>query len=236
MLKNLDKLLEFLLPEEIKEKAVNSTEATQSGLALFVIPSGNRIEFILLNVKTAINDFASNSQKINLSRVKYKKELFQHILGTCFINKITNSSQEKIYEVKATAAEHGYGPLLYDIAMSYVYPGWLTSDRENISPEALSVWSFYYNNRNSDVEKEALDTLEPPNVRDPNQGFNKIKSLSTDPLKYKYRIKQPESIQVLVKNGEDMLSSINDVLTNGKLIIRNISMLGNLFFQKKYYK
>jgi hypothetical protein len=58
-------------------------------------------------------------------------------------------------EVTMSAAEPGWGPTLYDIAMS-MEPNGLMADRQTVSDDAKSVWDFYHRNR-SDVEKLPLD-------------------------------------------------------------------------------
>lgn len=62
------------------------------------------------------------------------------------------------YKVHMSHAEHGWGPLLYDVAMeaaSMVSSG-LVPDRNDVSPEARKVWQYYYNNR-PDIEIAQLD-------------------------------------------------------------------------------
>jgi hypothetical protein len=54
--------------------------------------------------------------------------------------------------VVRSAAEHGYGPLLYDIALSFYR--YVTSDSE-VSDDAIKIWDYYYNKR-SDVRKTEL--------------------------------------------------------------------------------
>jgi len=67
-----------------------------------------------------------------------------------------------IWEVVNSAANKGYGPLLYDLAMEIVVGEigdlGVTCDTTSVSPEAQRVWDFYYSSRN-DVEHEEL----PPN-------------------------------------------------------------------------
>lgn len=65
------------------------------------------------------------------------------------------------YEVTWTKAEKGLGPLLYDISMEILslHGASLTSDRDEVSPDARRVWD-YYDTRRSDVEKIQLDNEE----------------------------------------------------------------------------
>tara|TARA_B100000035_G_C20972494_1_gene541706 strand:- start:530 stop:1219 length:690 start_codon:yes stop_codon:yes gene_type:complete len=55
--------------------------------------------------------------------------------------------------------EGGWGPMLYDVLMEYVwntYKSGLTADRERVSGDAIKVWDYYFEKR-SDVEKVPLD-------------------------------------------------------------------------------
>ena len=62
-----------------------------------------------------------------------------------------------VYTVVRVSGDKGWGPLMYDIAMSYIYPKPLTPDRSgNIAKEAVNVWKFYYDKR-SDIKKEPID-------------------------------------------------------------------------------
>ena len=77
--------------------------------------------------------------------------MFNNVIGHISFSKI----EKDLYKIDFSAAEKGYGPLLYDMAMSTIYPNWLAADRNSVSDDAIRVWNFYFNNR-TDVEKELL--------------------------------------------------------------------------------
>ena len=58
------------------------------------------------------------------------------------------------------AANPGWGPLLYDVAIEYAtrVANGLISDRDSVSPDARNVWRYYMDNR-SDVTAHQLDDL-----------------------------------------------------------------------------
>ena len=62
------------------------------------------------------------------------------------------------FETYNTEAPSGWGPLLYDIAMeiAVLLDGVLVSDRNKISQDARSLWSYYKNQR-SDVQAHQMD-------------------------------------------------------------------------------
>jgi hypothetical protein len=67
------------------------------------------------------------------------------------------------WQVLGANALHGWGPLLYDVAMEYVGDDGLMADRGSLSKDAYNVWQVYMSR--SDVQKKQLDdtgnTLTP---------------------------------------------------------------------------
>jgi hypothetical protein len=61
-------------------------------------------------------------------------------------------------EVIGSSAAHGWGPLLYDIAMEVSGDQGLMADRESLSDDAYNVWQVYMSR--GDVQKKQLDTLD----------------------------------------------------------------------------
>jgi hypothetical protein len=60
------------------------------------------------------------------------------------------------YDVVRISANDGYGPLMYDIAMSYIYPKQLTPDRTgDVADEAFEVWKYYFDKR-TDINKTPI--------------------------------------------------------------------------------
>lgn len=70
------------------------------------------------------------------------------------------------WEVVAARADHGYGPLIYDIAMEYTGKDGLMADRRSVTADAMAVWDFYLNHRaGNDVKIKQLDILRPKRIR-----------------------------------------------------------------------
>lgn len=65
----------------------------------------------------------------------------------------------KSWEVKSVAARKGFGPGIYDTAMSLF--GMIHADRKNVSSSAQKVWDQYKNKR-QDVQGLAFDDKESP--------------------------------------------------------------------------
>ena len=73
--------------------------------------------------------------------------------------------------VGGAAASHGWGPLLYDVAIEWATKngGGLISDRGSVSNEAQRVWNYYMSSR-GDVTAHQLDDLA--NTRTPTEDDN----------------------------------------------------------------
>ena len=112
------------------------------------------------------------------------------------------------YVIAGTAAEKGWGPFLYDIAIEWasMYGEGLVPDRGLVSPEARHVWNYYMTKR-GDVKKNQLDT--PENQLTPTDDDNcdqesSIEDVGDDftksPLSKRYT-KEPTTINALKKIG-----------------------------------
>ena len=145
---NLSNLLEHL-NEDIDEAAKSVKEAISEKLAAYTSD-----HFIILynpqiaisNIQNNINDGELVANIINFNNAIVGYVLFDKD-GSC-----------DSYEVKQSAALSGYGPLLYDLVLSHIYPNFLTSDRTSISDKARNIWNFYLNKR-PDVNKVLLASI-----------------------------------------------------------------------------
>lgn len=149
---NLSNLLEHL-NEDIDEAAKSVREAISEKLAAYT--SNNSI--ILYNPQTALANIQSN---INHGELVGNIINFNNaIVGYVMFDKDGSCDS---YEVKQSAALQGYGPLLYDLVLSHIYPNFLVSDRTSISDKARNIWNFYLNKR-PDVNKVLLASIYDKN-------------------------------------------------------------------------
>ena len=64
-------------------------------------------------------------------------------------------TQGDVYGIYGAYAEKGYGPLLYELVMTYVYPKGITmSDDSSTSADAMNVWEKFASR--SDVQKKPI--------------------------------------------------------------------------------
>jgi hypothetical protein len=79
------------------------------------------------------------------------------IFGVITTSDINGSN--KIQEVGRVAAEKGYGPLMYEMAMGYINPSFLMPSRDgDIRSEAWNVWKKFY--QRNDITKKTLDVQD----------------------------------------------------------------------------
>ena len=109
-------------------------------------------------------------------------------VGVVMVNMFSDSEQWGAKEVEFSAAQKGYGPMMYDIAMADV--GGLIPDRKEVSDAARGIWSFYKNNR-TDVEKKQIDDSDPD-----------------DPLNYAYFLKSGPNVSTLKANHSRALPTL----------------------------
>lgn len=121
------------------------------------------------------------------------------------------------YTVGGAYAEHGYGPLLYECAMTYVYPNGLSMSRDgSTSVDALEVWEKFDNR--SDVKKERIDSDE---ITHKKQDLPSGGMYDNEPEKLE-RIFELEDTRFFYNFGKDKLTKLLD---NGKqyMLKNNIS-------------
>lgn len=90
-------------------------------------------------------------RRSNLSLPDHFPRAFsESIIGFISFSQIGESGyceEKNVLNVDLSAAEKGWGPMLYDLALSLVYPKFLTSGRDSVSKDAENVWSYYLLNR-----------------------------------------------------------------------------------------
>ena len=192
---NLSTLLEYL-DEDIDEAAVSIKQAISQKLAAYT----DRGAIILYNPEAAANNIKNNIEQ------DYAVEDIISFEGAIvgYVNtEQSDSCGTNTYEVKSSAALSGYGPLVYDMALSNIYPNYLISDRNAVSSKAQKVWDYYLNNR-PDVNKVLISSIYDPDDTDhcrlPDEVWNKYRSLGklTSDIETIYH-----DLQLAINEGED---------------------------------
>jgi len=195
-------LIKEFVKLSLNEKKMSEKDAEESSLALLIHSDSYETEFVLYDVK-GMYDFAMkfnahNDMTIAKNAIGFIKGMIVTIKSHYGHAPAYNASA-----VALSAAEKGYGPLMYDIAMKHC--GKLISDRDEVSPLAKSVWNHYKNNRN-DVESYKLDNFYDPKTAtkfDDSYVFDD--GDDENPLNYAYELKSSLNIEKLISNNEELL-------------------------------
>lgn len=135
-------------------------------------------------------------------------------------------------EMTRSAAEKGYGPMMYDFILMAMYPGGILPDRDSISDQALNIWKYYFKNR-EDVKKVKLKKGDPGYVTNyslPHQDERTQSSVSNlNVMNTMYFLPPSEEYNRLLKNGEEFILKYK----KKPIVIYNIA---SDFFDLKYKK
>lgn len=141
------------------------------------------------------------------------------------------------WQVKATAAVKGYGPLLYDIMLHYKNPTGLYPDREAVSLAAQNVWRYYFQNR-SDVAHFPIDDIEYP-VTPSKKDDAPIHDIEAeyphrDPIDFVYKAEMQEEFDTLRQSHKDWVAQLPAEKQTGflrELYIRGLQFASNAILE-----
>jgi hypothetical protein len=215
-------LIEQIIDEELMtEDAIHIGQV--SNLALYINETASMFSMTLYDPKELIRDFkklASTHKKM-----LELKDLEKAIYGTIQVLERNN-----FWMVGSVGANKGYGPLMYDLAMSKIYPEFLVPDRGSVKPGAQKVWTFINQNRKDEFRIIPIKKLTS-DKQDLSIHKNSI-------LNQAYAIKSSLDYTSLEKNHFDCIESLTaqgliDSEYNTKDIL---TWLSDHFFYRKYEK
>lgn len=234
LINELRTLIKKILKEELEEAAVSPEQALAGNLGVYGYFLGSSTRLFLFDKKkltlfTDLRDLLRMSRKefeVERARALGKdaqhtpreiKELAESLLETILVGFINaNKTAERtegggqVWRVSESAADKGYGPLMYEMMMHLNGKDWLGPDSTQVSAPAEKVW-FTFMTR-TDVESEVIS---PQNKR---PGLDKV-----------YRPKEDRSAayKALLNN----LSYPTNQLSNPDGFFNGLS---GTFFTKKY--
>ena len=212
-----------LIPaEELSKKIVSRLESAKSAkLALCRIVDDSRQKFFILYKAAETLDhfasFASSKTKIRPSEIE--KEL-KNMSDNVVIGMIQLSDTESkdgpcnnAYVVNMSATKDGYGPLLYDIAMSLSGGRPIISDRKAVSTLAATLYKGFL--RRGDIEKTQLvDINDPQNAGNPNSCTLWSDTWpDRDFLDYSYKRSSNIDASELEQNHRQVVDGLNDIFS-----------------------
>ena len=160
----MKQLRQYIRQILLEGKGMNTPDMLPDGVVVVIKPVGQHIEFYYgkadnPDVETGPEDGLGG--QIDIYPTGDRSPLGDFGLGEC----------GKAWMVGGAAASHGWGPLLYDVAIEWATKngGGLISDRGSVSDDAQGVWNYYMNSRD-DVTAHQLDDLA--NTRTPTEDDN----------------------------------------------------------------
>jgi hypothetical protein len=211
---NLKQLLIYL-NENVDEKAISIKQAASEKLALLLHTDSKSHRIILYNPQSIINQ---------LQKKPFNKKSFDNfqpqIIGTVEYIKNTNCGNNT-YEIAAIAAENGFGPLLYDLTLSIIYPNYLTSDRSTVTKNARSVWNYFFINRSDVIKIPLLTNLLNTNYDctmpvDSKQDY-KIETLLNNIKELEYDLQDQPNNNTLQSKYQNLKSKLDDLISDNPL-------------------
>ena len=225
MMNSLRRFIESVLVEN----AETVTTATTRGLALFVRKRNAKHEFVLYDPGVALKIAERYTKDIAMG-YNDSSTFVDAMRG--FI--VTEKPQEGAncngaHEVISSAAVSGFGPLMYDLAMSYS-PA-LSSDRGSVSKSAEKVWQFYHDKR-PDVKKLKFDDLNNPQT--PPKEDDCYVYPHRDALNYAYVGSSANDSAALQQKHVEWLVQLEKLGIDEKKALSSLYSSGSKFFTLRY--
>ncbi len=145
--------LDRLIKEEIKkelDEAMQTELPTNSILKIYVDGYHDQVHdlrFEIQNLENGVYD-------------EYKTIKNKDIISTLSASRFRYN--EDIWELSNSRSEHGYGPLIYDLMMEFLYMkklGGVTPDFHGVSEEARNLYKYYFNKRDDVIKTKLPDEL-----------------------------------------------------------------------------
>lgn len=142
---------------------------------------------------------------------------------------VVGNDKGKLY-MEIVGTRKGFGPLMYELTMQYVYPNKLSPDIEgNTSDGALRMWDYFMKGNNPDVE---IETLNPgdKNYKEEIGKFDINENPEIMKIFNSSFSMNGSDYYVLESNTEEFLENID----NPREFILKLIHLGNEFFNSIY--
>lgn len=189
-------LIEELVYEEMamNEAALTMDYAQQKHIALSIFDQGRTKVFVLYKPK----DF-----RLMLRDSERQGGEFPFKETVVGFVELQWKQDCKAWELSHIAGEKGFGPLMFDIAMSAVSPQFIKSDEKWMSADIRKVWNYALTNRSDEYKVANLNGCDP---------FKDLNRLGQDPnLNKVMSIKAPLNYQSLLNfDKETRAASVRD--------------------------
>jgi hypothetical protein len=212
----------------VVEAAVSGEAAVKDKLALFRTQQSGRVLYVLYNPSTVVKEV----QKPDFGSMRFSQPIDSLVMG--FMEALPHSGDcNDALEVKRSAAVKGYGPLLYDIAMSDG-DGGLMPDRVDTSEPAKKVWKFYATQRSGEVDRNPFDDEDEKKTKSTDDDCSLVKD-DSDLLNYSYDGPGQSGPKADLMSRHDLVASkIEEKLKVKRAMLEAaLLVMGRNFFKSK---
>jgi hypothetical protein len=209
--------------------AIAPESATKQGLSLFVADTQDKKTLVLYDPKGAGKALENSRTAKKITEDDYMNALESCVIGFMVLKK-PSYKQRGAYTVDTSAAKGGYGPLMYDIAMSHF--GKITPSRKSVSPAAEGVWNYYAFHR-KDIHMEPLDDVNNPRTPDADDDSELHKKANINPLNYTYTGAKVDTSR-MEQNSERFLRAAEKSRFDRKMLERALRYAGSGFFRSSF--
>jgi len=189
--------------KKLFEAAISVPEAKRRGLALHRSIDDTFVVYTLYDTKEFMKKIGEFFEDYRHDDADLVGPIEDSIVGTITV-KNPEGKAWGAKEVANSAAEKGYGPLMYDIAMAF--EGALISDRDKVSKSALNVWKKY--KERPDVDARELDDISDPVTPSPEDDSFVYYDSKSHVLNYAYSLEYFPSIKELFDNDKVVISNV----------------------------
>jgi hypothetical protein len=198
----------------VEEAAKNVSDARKEKLALWFDHDNDMKTAILVNYPKA--------KELIREGTNLKEAITSATVGFIRLGKIDADDKKYLpsqvkWEVKLSAANKSWGPLMYDVALGMAYPDYVVSDRMAVSKYAQNIWNYYLKNR-PDVERIFL--VDEKKFLDPRTPIRPSTRFGFEELEYALSIDiregtlSPEMEQILDKIPPSTVQFLLDLREN----------------------
>jgi len=203
----LKELISLTVEKLVKEMKKNINDFGNN-IKIYLIERGPYKRIVLLDQNKLISYLSDleNNKEIELEKLSDTP-----VVGTLVFQR---TNQKDLWSTMSIASEEGYGALLYELAMSIIYPSWYSpDDPSRVNELSKRVWVKFFNREDVDKKKKNISSEE-----------------SENPLNYQYKIKNPISYESYKLDS----SIIKDFSYGKNEFDEIISDLGSSYFLNNY--
>ena len=212
-------LIKTLLRERLIDEEAATLDSLSNDAALFLSNNGNSIRLVLYS------------------------SYYDHIYGMIVGDKV--SGKDTMY-VRAVASEKGYGPLMYELLMSTLYPRYIRPHVDGeIQPKAWNIWVKFYDRKDIEKKEVPIDDNSFSMILYKNGEFDN-EFIDASPQKISKIIKNLDDItrkNLLIFNTEyrgmqniakPLLDKGKQMVQNGEVDIEELEKVSHEYFNEKY--